>query len=229
MRSVKNGVVLLSLLTLFGCATPQFNYSPQVTSISEPPIGSVVTVSVGDAMLKQGKYRAHDAISVKVPTKAGWAYTVNPGYYLKQGEDAAADYFQISPGLGGGSVEKAFIADPFKGVMTKKGTQILCVVTIMNVAACGDPSNFEREKRDIVSQDSFQQTLIYSGRVGSKINIAYRESSGSTARPAFNNNVEYDLNESQTIGYKGAQLEILEATNQLIRYKVIRNFNAAAF
>ena len=38
--------------------------------------------------------------------------------------------------------------------------------------------------------------------------------------------VEYDLKDSTTIGYKGALIEVLEATNQSIRYRVIRNFNA---
>ncbi len=41
------------------------------------------------------------------------------------------------------------------------------------------------------------------------------------ARPAFNNNVEYDLSESPIIGYKGAKLEVIEANNQFIKYRVI--------
>jgi hypothetical protein len=88
----------------------------------------------------------------------------------------------------------------------------------------------EAYKKTTVSDnqtDSFQQTLIYSGKVGNKINIAYREFSNNIARPAFNNNVEYDLSESKTIAYKGSQLEILEATNQSIKFKVIKNFNTA--
>lgn len=35
--------------------------------------------------------------------------------------------------------------------------------------------------------NSFQQTLIYNGKVGNKINIGYREFSGDLARPAFAN------------------------------------------
>ena len=49
------------------------------------------------------------------------------------------------------------------------------------------------------------------------------------ARPAFNNNVEYDLSESPIIGYKGAKLEIIEANNQFVRYRVIENFNKATY
>ena len=77
----------------------------------------------------------------------------------------------------------------------------------------------------MVTEDSFQQTLIYSGRVGDKINVGYREFSNSMARPAFNNDVEYDLSESRIIGYKGARLEIIKATNESIKYRVLNNFN----
>jgi hypothetical protein len=36
------------------------------------------------------------------------------------------------------------------------------------------------------------------------------------ARPAFNNDVEYDLSESKLIGYKGAQFEVIEASNRAL-------------
>ncbi len=111
--------------------------------------------------------------------------------------------------------------------MAKKFLPELCVVTVFNVAACKTVQDIERTKRSVLAQDAFQQTLIYNGRVGSKINIGYREFSNNTARPAFNNNVEYDLTESTRIGYKGADLEVLEATNQHIKFKMLSNFNEA--
>jgi hypothetical protein len=77
----------------------------------------------------------------------------------------------------------------------------------------------------VASDNAFQQTLIYSGKIGNKVNIGYREFSRNMARPAFNNDVEYDLSESNQIGYKGALLEIIDANNQNITFKVLRNFN----
>ena len=62
--------------------------------------------------------------------------------------------------------------------------------------------------------------------MGSRLRIGYREFSGDLARPAFNNDVEYDLTESSVIGYKGARIEVIEATNEHIRYRVIRTFNS---
>ena len=44
------------------------------------------------------------------------------------------------------------------------------------------------------------------------------------ARGAFTQEVQYDLNESNIIGFKGARLEVIEATNRNITYRLIENF-----
>lgn len=222
-------VLISAFVTLISaCATPVANYVPNSIAISEPAIGSVNESQVGDSMLRQGRYREHDAIYLERSSSAGFAYTLQPGFYLKQGQNESGEYFLPGGGDQAGRVDKMAIADQWRSVMTQATTGVLCVVTVFNAASCGSDTSYVRRKKEVLTQDSFQQTLIYSGRVGSKINIGYREFSNSFARPAFNNNVEYDLSESRTIGYKGAQLEIIEATNQSIKYKVLRNFNPAA-
>ncbi len=230
MRSVTTIISILMLGIIGGCATPKSNYQPVTINISEPPINSVNVSQVGDEMLKQGKYREHDALRVDSPLKPHWAYTVHPGYFLKMGDDESGEFYRIGgAGEDSGYVEKFAIADNYKSLMVKNSTNTLGVVTVFNVAAClnGVTDGFEKIKKPVVSQDSIQRTLIYNGKSGDKINIGYREFSGNMARPAFNNNVEYDMSESAQIGYKGALLEIVEATNQHIKYKVLSNFNNA--
>lgn len=229
---MKTQTFLISIVTatLAGCAVPKINYQPATNNISEPPLNSINEKQIGDELLKQGKYREHDAIHVSTPLKPSWAYTVHPGYFLKMGEDEAAEYYRIGgAGEESGFIEKAGIADMYQSLMIKKNENILCVITVFNATACGGNNiiGFDKVKRPIISQDTIQQTLIYSGKFGNKINVGYREFSGNVVRPAFNNNVEYDLSESMKIGYKGALLEIIEATNRSIKYKVISNFNAA--
>ncbi len=220
-------IALALIATLAGCASPKYNYSPNSIAISEPPIGSVTMSRIGDTMLRQGKYREHDALNLRAIREISWAYTLHPGYYLKDGEDEISEYYSPARTEDGGRIEKAMMADPWKSVMAKKSSPELCVVTVFNAYVCKVVQDIERTKRPVLAQDAFQQTLIYNGRVGSKINIGYREFSNSTARPAFNNNVEYDLTESSRIGYKGADIEVLEATNQHIKFKMLRNFNDA--
>ena len=179
-------------------------------------------------MVRQGVYTEHEAIFVPQQIDAG-AYTMFPGHYLKFGEDESTEHFRPG-GSQPGRIEKAAYADNFSGLIVRnEQPPRICVLTVYNTAitTCNAGNLFERRKVPSLTSDSFQQTLIYSGRVGNKINIAYREFSNNLARPAFNNNVEYDLSESRVIGYKGAELEVLEATNQAIKFKVIRNFNTA--
>lgn len=228
MKRVFLALVVVTMLT--ACATPTYNYQAVTTEISDPPLNSVNSKQVGDDLLKQGKYREHDAILLTGPVEASWAYTVHPGYFLKIGEDQANKYYRVGgAGEETGYVQKAALADPVQSLMVKKETNTLCVITVFNVAACGDggKQSFDEVKKPIITQDAIQRTLIYSGKSGSKINVGYREFSGNMARPAFSNDVEYDLSESNQIGYKGALLEIIEATNRLITYKVLSNFNNA--
>tara|TARA_R110001583_G_scaffold49303_4_gene154331 strand:+ start:9522 stop:10202 length:681 start_codon:yes stop_codon:yes gene_type:complete len=225
---MKKTIFIISALALGGCASPSYNYQPETTKISEPPLDNVNIAYIGDVMLKQGNYSEYDAIYLPSMVSIAWAYDLTSGYYVKKGEDSNSETYFPSPDVGGGSVDKAFLADPWKAIMAYKDKPRLCVITALNALACEPNANFQRVKKPVLTSNSFQQTLIYSGKVGNKINVGYREFSNNAARPAFNNDVEYDLSSSKIIGYKGARVEVIEATNELIKYKVIRNFNNAA-
>jgi len=162
---------------------------------------------------------------VDVGTFSG--YTIRPGFYSKEGENEGSDFFRPSTYGSGGSVVRSPLVDEWKWVQAYKDRNTICIVTVFNVSLCTHDAPFERTKQPVATPNSFQQTLIYSGKVGNKLKIGYREFSGNLARPAFNNDVEYDLNESNLIGYKGARIEIIEATNEHIKYKVLKNFNPA--
>lgn len=71
-------------------------------------------------------------------------------------------------------------------------------------------------------KDSFKRELIYTGVSQNTVTISYREFMDSTARPAFSQDLRYDLSQGRTIGYKGARFEVLDATNTSIRYRVVK-------
>jgi hypothetical protein len=218
--------IIACLAALTGCATPVYNYSPASVQVSEPPIGLVSVAHVGDVLVRQGTYSEQDAILLREDVSVGLLspYTLIRGHYVKQGDDAETEFY-IPSSKDGGRIEKSLLADPPKIVQAYKTSQKLCVITIMNGVVCKDGAQFSRTKQPIETVDSFQQAIIYSGRVGNRVRIGYREFSTSLARPAFNNEAEYDLNDSKTIGYKNARIEILDATNESIRYRVLSNFN----
>ena len=71
----------------------------------------------------------------------------------------------------------------------------------------------------------FKQEFIFNGKVGSSLKFIYREYVNDMARPAFNQELQYDLNESNIIGFKGLRLEVVNATNTNIDYKILSSFN----
>lgn len=212
---------------LVGCASPSYNYQATPKNISKPPLNTVNTAFVGDKMLEQGMMVDREVLQAPTDTKVGFSYSMTAGFYQKTGENEKGSYYQpVNKISGGGVVQKNVFADPFKDVMLGADGR-LCIVTVFNAKICTDEHKTKQTTTSIASDNSFQQTLLYSGKVGNKINVGYREFSSNLARPAFNNDVEYDLNQSKQIGYKGALLEVMDANNQSITYKVLRNFNKA--
>ena len=74
---------------------------------------------------------------------------------------------------------------------------------------------------DIYSEDFVRQELLYSGRSGDTIKIAYKEFRRNLAAPAFFQNLEYDLAKSKIIRFQRFTIEVIEATNEFIRYRVV--------
>lgn len=215
---MKLTIILLTLAALSGCANIKYNGAERTTQkISYPNLGEIVTVYVGEHMLQKGTITEESVLIVN-GTIEGALYDIPAGKYAQLGFDSNNEYY--SP-VG---VVQGVIADPIKALsLGKQSNAKLCVVSVYGQSYCYQ-GDFEKGTQISERSNSFQQTLIYSGTIGSKINIGYREFSNNVARPAFNNDVEYDLSTSKTIGYKGALIEVIEANNSSITYKVIRNF-----
>lgn len=221
--------IILTALALQACATPTYNYAPENEYISRPKIGVKTIAAVGDEMLVQGNLSERDGVSLTQPYKVSM-YSFSPGFYPEVGDDAKDTFFSFIHGNGKSSVsglgtaKKGVIADPIKNIAISKTSGKFCAVTILNFKTCSNKVVYKKEKKSNESMSSFQQTIIYSGRVGDKINIGYREFSGSRARPAYNNDVEYDLSSDKTIAYKGAEIDVVSADNKEIIYVVNKNF-----
>lgn len=69
--------------------------------------------------------------------------------------------------------------------------------------------------------DSFRAQLLYSGLDGSTVRAAYREFVGDLARPAFSQELQYNLAADSTIAYRSIRIRVTAATNSSIRYRVV--------
>lgn len=214
---LKKTLSVVAAFSLAGCAVNYTPSAPEMQMVDHPTVGEAVVARVGDEMLTKGVLVREDVVDLKKPVD-GVLYDIRSGTYPKLGDKGEEQFFDPS------GIIKSALADSVQLLSVKKpDAKQVCVVTVYSARACYD-AEFEIRKRTTAREASFQQTLIYSGKVGDKINIGYREFSSNTARPAFNNDVEYDLSSSSRIGYKGAEIEVIKADNTGITYKVISTF-----
>lgn len=124
-------------------------------------------------------------------------------------------------------------SDFYFGVaVSKKNSAIILpfikTATNNNVFKTKEVEGFKTISEIYINNDCyscFKQEFIYNGKVGTNLKFVYREYINDMARPAFNQDLQYDLNESNVVGFKGLRLEIINATNTNIEYKILSSFN----
>lgn len=87
-----------------------------------------------------------------------------------------------------------------------------------------DIIDFKVTHTPVPKKEYFKQEFIYNGRVGNALKFIYREYIDDIARPAFTQDLQYDLSESKIIGFRGLRIEVITASNTNIEYKVISQF-----
>ena len=83
-----------------------------------------------------------------------------------------------------------------------------------------NPPVFLAKAGKLYKPSNFKQELIYNGKSNNVVKISYREFVNDLARPSFTQEIVYDLTESNIIGFKGMTIEVIEATNTSIKYKI---------
>jgi hypothetical protein len=80
---------------------------------------------------------------------------------------------------------------------------------------------FIKSKNPSRGDNSFRSQIIYSGITGNTVKAVYREFSNDYARPAFTQELQYNLDESNVISYKSIKIKIIKATNSEIEFSVV--------
>jgi len=96
------------------------------------------------------------------------------------------------------------------------------------VAAQGDWTKqqlFQKSSSPSRGQGSFRAQIIYSGLLDKTLRAVYREFADDYARPAFSQELQYNLDESKVIAYRNLRIEVLRATNTALTYKVLEDGN----
>lgn len=86
------------------------------------------------------------------------------------------------------------------------------------------PSSWSLTESKSSDHDNYRQTLTYLGHGEEGIRILYQEYVNDFIRDRFSLEINYDISSDKTLGFRGARVEVLEAGNQQISYRVLEPF-----
>lgn len=247
-------IAALLLLFQAGCATtqpqviaprpPSILYADKVGTL--PKIGDLSHAPVGGVMFSQFKYR------IKSTTQDANFETIaegdlSLGFQLGSLSVSVGDQFSESL-LNGETVyctKRLAYRDPLVGpwraacfVDRNKDRKFELVKVApgaiyfekaidpplpYRIVKTSEPKN--GEETIVPSDDSFKFELLYQGVSRNSLKLAYREYLKDLARPAFYQDVVYDLEKSPTvITFRSVRIEVTSADNNQIAYRVLSAF-----
>lgn len=80
--------------------------------------------------------------------------------------------------------------------------------------------------KEVLESKPFTMEILYQGAGGGVLRLSYREYMENVARPAFQQDATFDLEkgEATRLLFKGAEIEVFEAGNRGIRYRILSPF-----
>lgn len=162
------------------------------------------------------------------PGKYLFAFKVQPGWYPYDGAFPSSDGGPLSVWDVPGLLPVSAAGRPYErgrvGLEAVDKDHLRVVWTIDRAHWKSPPlqARYREATCTALAQNSLRRELIYGGVTGRTISISYREFADNTARPAFTQELKYDLTDGREIGFQGARFEVIEATNTQIRFRVIK-------
>ena len=222
-----NWLMALLLLTASTWSFAEEKVLYEATTYNKPNIREVSERYLGDRLLEQGEGEWKECITPRTTfTKKtfSWVGEYRGGEPICKRKLKDKYYWPLYDNAtnGGNATRQAVKWQERKGgkyrmCQTAAGMNAYCVKDLKE-------SDVKEGETFIYQPNSMQQTIEYAGKSGDILKFNYAEFSDGFARQAFNREFTVDLSEGNVAAYKGAIIEIIEATNVQIKYKVIRNF-----
>ena len=238
--SIQNHLIMmLAVISIAGCGSgikvTQVAGAKQI--IHAPKINTEAEVEIGQTMISKSNLTTYSAVKIEhsisdtvkqSPTNNRYSgtTTINPGIYKKTSEDKEGSFFPDPNGIfkfSAGTIKcmcgvyvphdetKPPVMFTYHGTIGAKGFEFGV-----------NPLDISKTISEVWSTDSFKKELVYGGLSQKTISISYREFFDGTARPAFTQELKYDLNEGDEIGFRGARFQVIKANNTVLKYKVTK-------
>jgi hypothetical protein len=221
---------ILVIVGMGGFFHPVYSDSTEGTLKITPALNTEATAQVGEEILKQAHTYEREAIRLSEEIKFGkeGSYILTPGIYLREGQSDGWETYALAEGPEAGKVIKAPEAITLQGsfIYSMDGKTI-GLITNFYQAIHAKANGITRTTRPSLLNDRIQRALVYGGKVGNKIKLGYREIWQNITRPSQIQFIEHDLTGSKLVKSNGAHIEVIEATNEFIRYRIIKSLGSA--
>ncbi len=210
------GTLLMLSFGFGGCT------SMEMKTVHIPEFNKISKAEVGENMYQKiYAYFSHDkSVKLQKPVgikKLGVDFLPNDEFELVKLE--SGDIAGYSRGI-------YFVDNNNTGLFTYVMTSILPGLT--QKYFLDEPVKYDiiAAKPEIYGADSYKKDALYQGKIGNKINISFREFYNGVARPAFTQNIEYELDANGTavIGFQGLRMNVIKASNVDIEYVVVKGY-----
>lgn len=222
--------IMAFVCVISACATSQQSIPAEVTRVDFPSSSDLMTVRLGESMLKKSKVYTYDALILDEDFSWGDGVFLQkiiiPAQKLKaKGLTKNGVIFTAEEGfsrdalIGTRPIVTGFCIDQTDKTKWKLYVQGICRNKLKRQPLHSYGKVFD------VKNPSLTRELVYNGRVNNYIKIIYRELSNNIMRPAFQQDLQYDLNESEEVAFKEVQMKVIGANNKEISYRVGHHFD----
>jgi hypothetical protein len=233
-------ILLLAMLVMGGCVSSPVKLGEfALTSrFDDAKVGQVQTKAPGEVLVAKGVRTVVPAIELvkatvfnKAEGEASHmtcAFTVHAGTYPKRGtylmDPQGVDCFgpvNVQITLANGTTNwncqgRTFMADICGGT----GKYFVALLALK--ADLKQQFDQVRQVQKVQGHDpNLVQQVLYAGRIGNKLGLTYREFTNDVDRPSFVQELQYDFDESKVLSFRALKIEVVEATNAGITYRVM--------
>lgn len=238
---MKHTLLLLAVALLTSCAAKMSIVKPVRQGYNTEKLNTVLTKEIGEPLCVKGDQEVFDGLKItKVTDRQYWqdaSYSYNVGdiFPLMAATKQYKLYFHPSSISESKSYYNGNIYTTlsFYGVaQSTENTERVQPFIRQTTGALGGvltkpAKDFEAEPAKYINlncENCFKKEIVFTGKTGNSIKFLYREYIENLARPAFTQELQYDLSESNVIGFKGMRIEVIKATNTNIEYKILSDF-----
>lgn len=184
----------------------------QAREVTTPQLGVLTTRAVGDPLFEISHVSRRPGIELAPESRIDYGQGVKVHLPLRMSQAAST------------SGDKYCAPAEMWGKYSAEG--ILIPGYCLEVSLLDQKGiSYRRVEVDVPDPHNLRQELLYQGRIGNELRLVYREYVNDLARPAFSQDLTFDLAAGKVVGAKGARLEVENASNVDITYRVLSTFS----